>query len=76
MTFLVKLITPPGGTVLDPFAGSGSTLVAAVNNGFRFIGIERDDEYIKIAKGRLDKAVHREVISQEQSDLFDELMGG
>jgi len=76
MTFLVKLITPPGGTVLDPFAGSGSTLVAAVNNGFRFIGIERDDEYIKIAKGRLDKAVEREVISQEQSDLFDDLMGG
>jgi len=76
MTWLVKLITPPGGTVLDPFAGSGSTLVAAVNNGFRFIGIERDPEYIKIAKGRLDKAVEREVISQEQSDLFDELMGG
>jgi len=76
MSFLVKLITPPGGTVLDPFAGSGSTLVAAVNNGFRFIGIERDDEYIKIAKGRLDKAVEREVISQEQSDLFDDLMGG
>jgi site-specific DNA-methyltransferase (adenine-specific) len=74
MTFLVKLITPPGGTVLDPFAGSGSTLVAAVNNGFRFIGIERDPEYIKIAKGRLDKAVEREVLDQDQQDVFDELM--
>ena len=74
MTFLVKLITPPGGTVLDPFAGSGSTLVAAVNNGFRFSGSERDDEYIKIATGRLDKAVEREVLDQDQQDVFDELM--
>jgi DNA modification methylase len=76
MTFLIKLITPPGGTVLDPFAGSGSTLVAAVNNGFRFIGVERDPEYLKIARGRLDKAVEREILNQEQQDVFDELMGG
>jgi site-specific DNA-methyltransferase (adenine-specific) len=75
MTFLVRLITPPGGTVLDPFAGSGSTLVAAVQNGFRFIGIEQDPEYIEIAKGRLGKAVEREVEDQNQRDMFDELFG-
>jgi site-specific DNA-methyltransferase (adenine-specific) len=74
MSYLVKLITPPGGTVLDPFAGSGSTLVAAVNNGFKFIGIEKDPEYLKIAKGRLDKSVAREVEDQNQRGLFDEVM--
>ena len=41
MTYLIRLVTPPGGTTLDPFMGSGSTGVAAVENGFDFIGIER-----------------------------------
>lgn len=75
MTFLVRLITPPGGTVLDPFAGSGSTLVAAVNNSFHFIGIEKDPEYIEIAKGRLNKAVEREVDDQNQRDMYNDLFG-
>lgn len=53
MRYLCRLVTPPGGVVLDPFAGSGSTGKAAVLEGFRFIGIEREAEYVKIAKARI-----------------------
>lgn len=56
MRHLVRLVTPPGGIVLDPFAGSGSTLVAAITEGFRCIGIEREDEYIEIARRRVEHA--------------------
>jgi DNA modification methylase len=49
MRYLCKLVTPPGGTILDPFAGSGSTGVAAVQEGFVFIGIESSAEYAAIA---------------------------
>ena len=52
MAWLVRLVTPPGGIVLDPFAGSGSTLVAAKREGFRYIGIEREAEYVEIARAR------------------------
>src|SRR5690606_23899598 len=53
MAWLVRLVTPPGGIVLDPFAGSGSMLVAAKREGFKYIGIEREAEYVEIAKARL-----------------------
>lgn len=53
MQYLIKLVTPPGGTVLDPFAGSGSTLVAAKKLGFKFIGIELNEEYVEIAEKRV-----------------------
>lgn len=53
MEYLIKLITPPSGTVLDPFMGSGSTGVATKNLGFKFIGIELDEDYFKIAKKRI-----------------------
>ena len=53
MQYLVTMITPPGGVVLDPFMGSGSTGVAAVNLGHEFIGIEQDAEYLEIAKARI-----------------------
>ena len=53
MAYLCRLVTPPGGTVLDPFMGSGSTGKAATVNGFRFIGIERDPEYHKISQARI-----------------------
>ena len=53
MRWLVRLVTPPGGTVLDPFLGSGSTGIAAIFEGVEFIGIEREDEYIEIARARI-----------------------
>jgi hypothetical protein len=53
MRWLCRLITPPGGTVLDPFAGSGSTLLAARAEGFHAVGIEREAEYVEIARRRL-----------------------
>lgn len=53
MRWLVRLITPPGGLVLDPFAGSGTTGVACVHEGFRFVGIEQDAEYVQIARDRI-----------------------
>jgi site-specific DNA-methyltransferase (adenine-specific) len=56
MRYLVRLVTPPGGTVLDPFAGSGTTLVAAKEEGFRYIGIELEPEYVEIAEARLAAA--------------------
>ena len=54
MEYLITLITPPGGLVLDPFAGSGSTGVAAKRLGFGFVGIEREAEYFEIACKRVD----------------------
>ncbi len=53
MQHLVRLVTPKGGIVLDPFAGSGTTLVAAKREGFRYIGIEKDPGSVAIAKARL-----------------------
>ena len=56
MRYLCRLITPPNGTVLDPFTGSGSTGKAAVLEGFSFIGVEQSEEYIKIAQARIESA--------------------
>jgi site-specific DNA-methyltransferase (adenine-specific) len=56
MRYLCRLITPPGGTVLDPFTGSGSTGRGATLEGFGFVGIEREAEYVEIAKLRIAKA--------------------
>jgi site-specific DNA-methyltransferase (adenine-specific) len=53
MRYLCRLVTPPGGIVLDPFTGSGSTGKGAILEGFRFIGIEREAEYVAIAKARI-----------------------
>ena len=54
MQYLVRLVTPVGGTVLDPFMGSGSTGKACVLEGFDFIGIDLDAEYVAIAKARIE----------------------
>ena len=54
MRYLCRLVTPPGGVVLDPFMGSGSTGKGAVLEGFRFIGIEREAEYMEIARARIE----------------------
>jgi hypothetical protein len=56
MRYLCRLVTPPGGLVVDPFTGSGSTGKAAILEGFRFLGIERDPEYVKIADARINSA--------------------
>lgn len=54
MRWLCRLVTPVGGTVLDCFAGSGSTLVAALQEGFNAVGIEREPDYVSIARQRID----------------------
>ena len=56
MKYLCRLVTPKGGTVLDPFMGSGSTGMAAKDEGFEFIGIEKEKEYFKIAEARIKTA--------------------
>lgn len=56
MEYLIKMVTPPNGTVLDPFMGSGSTGVAAIRLGFDFIGIEQSNEYLAIAYQRIKEA--------------------
>ena len=53
MRYLCRLVTPPGGVVLDPFMGSGSTGKAALLEGFKFVGIERDPAYFEIANARI-----------------------
>ena len=63
MRYLCRLVIPKGGIVLDPFMGSGSTGKAAVMSGFKFIGIEMDEEYFDIACARIERA-------QIQGDLF------
>lgn len=55
MQYLVRLITPPNGIVLDPFMGSGTTGIAALNSGFEFCGIELNKEYLEIARKRISK---------------------
>jgi site-specific DNA-methyltransferase (adenine-specific) len=76
MEYLVKLVTPPGGTVLDPFTGSGSTGKAALLNGFQFIGIELTADYLPIIEGRLKHAAETyanqiaEAVEKEQEKLF------
>jgi site-specific DNA-methyltransferase (adenine-specific) len=73
MRYLVRLITPPGGTVLEPFAGSGTTLVAAVMEGCNVIGCEITDEYIEIIERRVRWA--REQHNNQQTTLFGDTDG-
>jgi site-specific DNA-methyltransferase (adenine-specific) len=65
MGYLIRLVTPKGGVVLDPFTGSGSTGKAAVREGMNFIGIEREEEYFEIAKQRIEWEV-----SKKPNDKF------
>ena len=66
MLYLIRLVTPKGGTTLDPFMGSGSTGKAAVRGGFDFVGIEMDKEYMEIAAAR---------IQYEQDNPYNEEKG-
>jgi len=70
MEYLVKLVTPPNGTVLDPFTGSGSTGKAAILNGFDFIGIEMTEDYLPIIKARLEHAETEFAEAQADKGLF------
>jgi site-specific DNA-methyltransferase (adenine-specific) len=69
MEYLVKLITPVGGVVLDPFMGSGSTLVAAKAKEFQYVGIERELTYHAIA----EKRVAETDIEKDYFDLMESL---
>jgi hypothetical protein len=69
MRWLVRLVTPKGGTVLDPYAGSGSTLIAAMKEGFNFIGIERDPEFHRIAEMRVEANKPKPSIFDDMEDL-------
>lgn len=74
MEYLIKTYTNPGNTVLDNTMGSGSTGVAAVQCGRKFIGIEMDSEYYKVAKQRIESAVPvQEVVQDLQNPLLDAL---
>ncbi len=69
MRYLVRLVTPPNGTVFDPFMGSGSTGIAAFQEGFSFVGCEQQAEYIKIARRRIAKIMpHSEVLLSEPEE--------
>jgi site-specific DNA-methyltransferase (adenine-specific) len=64
MRWLVRMVTPPGGLVLDPFNGSGSTGVASIAEGCRYVGCEREAEYVEISRRRLADA------EESQRSLF------
>lgn len=66
MAYLLRLVTPPGGTALDPFMGSGSTGKAAMREGFNFIGCELDPDYMAIAKERIEHELAKVTAAREQ----------
>jgi DNA modification methylase len=70
MAYLCRLITPTGGTVLDPFMGSGSTGKAAIREDFDFVGCELDADYYAIATARIDAEQNREPEEPDQKELF------
>ena len=76
MAYLCRLVTPPGGVVLDPFMGSGSTGKAAMREGFRFIGIEREGEYLAISRARIEAEIPKPTPAEASGEppqlgLFD-----
>jgi site-specific DNA-methyltransferase (adenine-specific) len=70
MRYLCRLTTPKGGTVLDPFMGSGSTGIGAKVEGFSFIGIEREKEYFEIAQARIAAWMEEKPVMDTQQKLF------
>ena len=70
MRYLVRLVTPKNGIVLDCFMGSGSTGKACTLEGFEFVGIDLDKDYCEIAKARIDKALEEKKQAEAQQELF------
>ena len=64
MRYLVRLVTPPNGVVLDPFLGSGTTAIACLKLNRKFIGIEKEEEYVKIAKARIKPFLEQETLPE------------
>jgi DNA modification methylase len=75
MRYLCTLVTPPGGTVLDPFMGSGSTGKGAAREDFHFVGIEKDPEYFKIAQARLVHAYDKGIMNYVRRAKSDAPVG-
>jgi len=71
MQYLVRMVTPPNGIVLDPFVGSGTTGIACKLEGFNFVGMEQDPEYAKIAEGRINNFVpeNEDLPEQKSNEL-------
>jgi DNA modification methylase len=76
MRWLVRLVTPKGGLVLDPYSGSGTTLVAAAEEGMDFIGIELDPAYHKIASKRALAVANKRATKEAEADIFNLMMNG
>jgi site-specific DNA-methyltransferase (adenine-specific) len=74
MGWLTRLVTPPGGLILDPFLGSGSTGCAAVLEGFDFLGIEGEPEYVAIAEARIAFWAQHE--GREVKDVLKDKVSG
>lgn len=76
MRWLVRLITPPGGVVLDPFAGSGTTVEACLLEGMGCVAVERDAKYLPLIEARItrqrDPVAHVRLVGDEHPTLFDE----
>ena len=74
MSWLVRLVTPPGGTVLEPFAGSGTTVEAAVREGFNVVAVEREADYLPLILARIDRENARQAAedANRTPSLFDE----
>jgi site-specific DNA-methyltransferase (adenine-specific) len=66
MQYLVRLVTPPNGVVLDPFMGSGTTGIACKLEGFDFVGMEQDEQYHKIAQARIENYVEEEQVKKQE----------
>lgn len=74
MSWLVRLVTPPGGTVLEPFAGSGTTVEAALREGFNVVAVEREADYLPLILARIDRENARQAAedANRTPSLFDE----
>lgn len=66
---IVRLLTPPGGTVLDPFLGSGTTGIACILEGFEWVGIEQDEHYVEIARARVKAWAEKAAEEKQQLSL-------